>query len=325
MQLNWRPTAEFNQIKQRALLLDNIRAFFKNLAVLEVETPLLCQYAPTMVHIDPISVMLSNNSTRFLQTSPEYAMKRLLAAGIGDIFQICKAFRGMESGVRHNPEFTMLEWYRVNFNHHQLMQEVIALLNYCGINYKNCLISYREIFKKYVNTDPGIASLTELKQIIKNNINLTDDFKSFMLNQATIQDCQELLFSNLVEPNLEHNIIWAIYNYPKEQSALAKVSKEPDGYFVAERFEIYINGIELANGYHELLDPIAQQQRFIEDQNLREQLGKNYLAIDNYLIEALKHGLPSCSGVALGVDRLLMLITGMSNLEQVLCFPWDIA
>ncbi|MGD0465265.1 MAG: EF-P lysine aminoacylase EpmA [Gammaproteobacteria bacterium] len=324
MQNKWQPTANIAIIKQRAEILNTIRNFFKKHNVLEVETPMLSQYSATAPYIDPIAVVGNEGFKRFLQTSPEYAMKRLLAAGIGDIFQLSKVFRGMEVGKLHNPEFTMLEWYRIGVDHHKLMEEMVELFRVCGINYEVCKISYREIFIKYLQIDPVLADLQKLKTLVYNNIKLSEQFKNSIIN-ATKQDCQELLFNHCIEPNLELNKILFIYNYPKEQAALAKVNKDQDGVEVAERFEVYINGVELANGYHELLDPVLQEQRFLADQDLRKKLGKPHLEIDPYLIAALKHGMPSCSGVALGIERLLMLIIKTNSIRDVLCFPWDIA
>lgn len=356
-------------IKQRAALLSKIREFFKQEKVLEVDTPLLCTYAATAMHIDPFICLsskdfklnnindknMNHNYLKFLQTSPEYAMKRLLAAGSEDIFQICKAFRADEIGNLHNPEFTILEWYRLGIDHHQLMENVGNLLNFVlsinidsehfnainihsepkdlnidiSINkhdimnnyYKIYKKSYREIFIKYVDCDPITSSLNQLKKLIIDNINLSKEFFASL----TKQDCQELLFNHFVEPNLlGDKIIWFIYDYPVEQAALAKISTDSNNLQVAQRFEVYINGIELANGYHELLDVNLQLQRFTEDQLRRKTLGKFYIPIDHYFIDALEHGLPACSGVALGIDRLLMLQLQAKTLQEVILFPWGI-
>lgn len=334
-------------IEQRADLLSKIREFFKQERVLEVDTPLLCKYAGTAVHLDPFiciepeeyqtkSNFLDvncNHNFKFLQTSPEYAMKRLLVSGSPDIFQICKAFRSNEIGNLHNPEFTILEWYRLGFDHHKLMENVGNLLNFSltvndqhnfsnNIIYKHCKYSYREIFIKYLSCDPIIASLSELKKLVKDNINLSKDF----LDGLYKQDCQELLFNHFVEPNLlGEDKIWFIYDYPIEQAALSKIVLDQNNDLVAQRFEVYINGIELANGYHELLDVDSQKQRFLEDQARRKQLGKIHIPIDEYFMSALEQGLPSCSGVALGVDRLLMLKIKAKSLKEVILFPWEIA
>jgi len=322
----WQPTANLSLIKQRAVLLASIREFFKQQSVLEIETPLLCQHAATSLHIDPIGA-----SGRFLQTSPEYAMKRLLSAGSGDIFQLCKAFRGSEIGNLHNPEFTILEWYRVGFNHHQLITDVDNLLNNIlsdvNIRYKINKISYREIFIKYLKLDPVLSSLSELKKLVINNIELSEQFKiSINKDNFTKKDCQELLFSNCIEPKISKNhTIWFIYDYPVEQAELSNITTDQDGAKIAERFEVYVNGVEIANGYHELLDATLQKNRFLENQQMRQKLGKPHLEIDPYLIEALHFGMPNCSGVALGVDRLLMIKTQAKSIRDVLCFPWDVA
>lgn len=359
MQNLWRSSANLAAIKERAALLLQIRNYFAEQDVLEVETPLLCQYAATSLHIEPIPVISDVNvwidnqnnnlshkelNKRFLQTSPEYAMKRLLSEFRCSIFQLCKAFRKEEIGSLHNPEFTILEWYRVGFNHHQLMQDVESLLNtILPINdnlnptiplniqntkvdcYTKHKISYREIFIKYLNLDPVLASLEDLKNLVIDKISLSDQFKYF-INTASKQDCQELLFHHYVEPNLsQDNQIWFIYNYPIEQAALAKIVVDQDGVEVAERFEVYVNGLEIANGYHELLDAKIQEHRFLQDQKMRKKANKTHLEIDPYLISALDYGMPACSGVALGVDRLLMLKMQAKSIQEVICFPYNIA
>jgi lysyl-tRNA synthetase class 2 len=360
MQNLWRPAANLAAIKERAALFLQIRNYFAEQDVLEVETPLLCQYAATSLHIEPmavisnVNVQLDNQNNnlsqqefkkKFLQTSPEYAMKRLLSEFRCSIFQLCKAFRKEEIGSLHNPEFTILEWYRVGFNHHQLMQDVESLLNtILPINnnlkpdssqikipntkvdcYTTHKISYREIFIKHLNVDPVLANLEDLKNLVIERISLSDQFKYF-INTASKQDCQELLFHHYVEPNLsQDNQIWFIYNYPIEQAALAKIVVDQDGIEVAERFEVYINGIEIANGYHELLDAKTQKRRFLKDQKMRKKANKTHLEIDPYLIAALDYGMPICSGVALGVDRLLMLKMQAKSIQEVICFPYNIA
>ncbi len=339
--ISWQPN-NLSVIHERAALLSKIREFFKQENVLEVDTPLLCRYAGTAVHIDPfvcknlkdnLDYLLDNklseqvnHNLKFLQTSPEYAMKRLLAAGSSDIFQICKAFRANEIGKLHNPEFTMLEWYRLGFDHYKLMENVSNLLLFVlatkDTKYVIHKQSYRELFIKYLNCDPIVANLIELKKLIINNINLSSDF----LDDLDMQGCQELLFNHFVEPNfMGDNKIWFVYDYPKEQAALAKIVMDQNQDQVAERFEVYINGIELANGYHELLDVHLQKKRFLKEQLIRKTLSKLSIPIDHYFIAALEHGLPSCSGVALGIDRLLMLKIKAKSLEEVILFPWDIA
>lgn len=323
--INWQPN-NISVIYERADLLSKIREFFNQENVLEVDTPLLCSYGATAAHIDPLICKDQKDNLKFLQTSPEYAMKRLLATGSPDIFQICKAFRANEIGKLHNPEFTMLEWYRLGFDHHKLMENVSNLLLFVlqtkDIKYVIHKQSYRELFIKYVNCDPIVANLNELKSLIINNIDLSNNF----LDDLNKQDCQELLFNHFVEPNLVgDNKIWFVYDYPKEQAALAKIVMDQNQNQVAERFEVYINGIELANGYHELLDVNLQKKRFKEEQLARQKLDKLSIPIDHYFIAALEHGLPVCSGVALGIDRLLMLKIKAKSLKEVILFPWEIA
>lgn len=335
----WKPSANLTVVKQRAKLLEQIRAFFKKRKVLEIDTPLLCKYAATALHIDPIAaideVNFHNNlniledKIKFLQTSPEYCMKRFLCAFNTDIFQLCKAFRNHEVGKLHNPEFTILEWYRIGCDHHQLMQEIQDLLDkvLATTGAKNIInkITYQDIFIKYLNIDPLTSSLDELKNMVINNIKLSEKFIN-NIAISTKQDCQELLFNHFIEPKLkkeDHNTIWFIYNYPKEQAALAKTTTDQNGIEVAERFEVYINGIEIANGYHELTDPKIQEERFIQDRKTRTQLNKPKLEIDYNLIKALQNGMPNCSGVALGIDRLLMIKINAKCIEEVLCFPYD--
>jgi lysyl-tRNA synthetase class 2 len=246
-------------------------------------------------------------------------MKRLLGAGFGSIFQICKSFRKEEQGRLHNSEFTMLEWYRIGFDHHQLMSEVIELLQVILNLQRINKITYKEIFYKYFNLDPLVCTIENLKQkIIQHNINLTSN-AALNLTKA---DYFDLLFSHIIQPNLESNVIWVIYDYPVEQSALAKINriKQP----VAERFEVFINGVELANGYHELQDVIEQKTRFANDLAARAKLQLNSLPIDTKLIKALEYGLPHCSGVALGLDRLLMIKLNSSSITEVIPFALEI-
>lgn len=331
--LDWRPSCAIKVLQDRAKLLQQVREFFAVRKVIEVDTPLIGSYSATALHIDPIAVIddpgdrLISNKSRFLQTSPEYAMKRLLAAGSNDIFQICKAFRAKEAGRLHNPEFTMLEWYRCNFDHHQLMQEVTELLLYVltdvDISYQINKLSYREIFYKGVNVDPISTSLSDLRKLVKSKINLSKGLQADMAN-ASKQDCQELLFTHIVEPMIsQQNQVWCIYDYPEEQAALSRIVLDQFGDPVGQRFEVYVNGIELANGYHELTDAEIQYQRFVADQAQRKILNKQVLEIDPYLIAALEFGLPACSGVALGLDRLLMLKNKADEISEVICFPYD--
>lgn len=330
--IDWHPSCKIKMLEDRAKLLQQVREFFAARKVIEVETPIIGSYTGTALHIDPIMVIDDlgidiDKQVKFLQTSPEYAMKRLLAAGAGDIFQICKAFRAKELGRLHNPEFTILEWYRLNFNHHQLIKEVVELLQYIladlNIEYQVNKISYREIFKQYVGVDPITSSLFDLQELAISKIDLSNKLQEYIVDSSK-QDCQELLFNHIIEPAISKiGQIWCIYDYPAEQAALARIVIDKCGDPVGERFEVYINGIELANGYHELTDPKIQQQRFLADQVNRKELNKQYLAIDPYLLAALEFGLPECSGVALGLDRLLMIKSQANAIREVICFAYD--
>lgn len=307
--MNWQPSASMDTLKNRAKILGILRDFFYRRHVTEVETPLLCIAGTTDAYLDSITATL-NHQTRYLQTSPEYAMKRLLAAGIGDCYQICKAFRCDELGQYHNPEFTMLEWYRLNFDHHQLMNDMDDLLQLI----LKCLpakrVSYQQLFIEHLNIDPHLASTEDLKKIAPELCGV--------LNSATDtkDDYLMLLLSHLIEPNIGFDRPCFIYDYPATQAALSKVR---DNQF-AERFEVYVNGIELANGFHELQSASEQRKRFINDNEKRKQLGKSAVPIDERLLAGLEHGLPDCAGVALGVDRLIMLALSQHNLRSILSF-----
>lgn len=283
--------------------------------VLEVETPLLGQAASTDVHLESLSI---GNAQCFLQTSPEFAMKRLLVAGSGDIYQICKAFRAGESGKRHNPEFTMLEWYRSGFDQFQLMAEVAELVSLllgdCPVNRR----SYRSAFAEVLDIDPHRASVSELAALAQQHTGYAagDDDRDTLL---------DLLMSQVIEPQLGRGELTFIYDYPASQCALAKVKIDGQGAAVAERFELYVEGVELANGYHELTDAEEQRQRFEADLAERLQRGLSQVPMDQRLVAALQEGMPSCAGVALGLDRLLMLMVGTDSIRDVIAFPADIA
>ncbi|MDC0598277.1 EF-P lysine aminoacylase EpmA [Gammaproteobacteria bacterium] len=310
---HWQPTTSLQILKRRAELLAQIRRFFAEQGVLEVETPLLGQATGTDVNLKTFQVV--NNSTpRFLQTSPEFAMKRLLAQGSGAIFQICKAFRAGESGDRHNFEFTMLEWYRPGLDHFQLMDEVELLVSTVLDVQSIQRISYRELFQQALNLDPHTATVAQLQSLAQQvvNIDMPENDKDMWL---------DLLYSHVIEPGLQAPVF--IYDYPASQAALARVVKDASGLGLAQRFELVMNGMELANGYFELTDPQEQLQRFTKDQELRAQRGLVQNPVDSNLLAALRHGLPSCAGVALGLDRLLMLVTGSSSIKEVISFPDD--
>jgi elongation factor P--(R)-beta-lysine ligase len=314
----WRPTTPLSMLRLRAKLLADIRQFFLERQVLEVETPLLCHATVTDPHLHSFQThyCLDNTEqqTLYLQTSPEFAMKRLLAAGSGSIYQISKAFRNQgESGRYHNPEFSLLEWYQPGYDHHQLMDEVDDLLKRLLACEPAQRFSYAEIFHRYLNTDPHQLSLKHLKQL---TIYLGLASENLGLN--TIEDYLNFLMSHVIEPQLPKQLIF-IYDYPVTLAALAKVRRGTIP--VAERFEVYFHGIELANGFHELTDANEQRLRFRKDLSVRAGHGYPPVPIDEYLLAALTHGLPDCAGVALGIDRLLMLMAKANKISDVISFP----
>ncbi len=318
----WQPTASLSAIKSRANQLSWVRGFFAEKGVMEVETPVLGRHSVSDIHIDSLPVSLSPEAGSaqigWLQTSPEYAMKRLLAAGSGPIFQISKVFRAGERGKRHNPEFSMLEWYRPGFSDADLMEEVADLV--CG--WLDCprpvVKTYREAMVEFAGLDP-IADATEV---------LRNACAQWMTGQS-LKDldrdaCLDLIMSLAVEPALADLGPVFITGYPESQAALARVS-EHGGVPLAHRFELYINGLELCNGYWELTDSAEQRARFEADNRARMLAGKAEMPIDDAFLAAIECGIPDCAGVALGLDRLLMLKLGSSDIADVLTFPSEIA
>ena len=301
--------ASIENLKQRAQILQKIRAFFIARDILEVETPCLSQHTVTTPYIESWCVS-SPEKPYFLQTSPEYHMKRLLAAGSGSIFQICHAFRIDAHSERHNPEFTMLEWYRVNFTLHDLMNEMDELLQLVLQKSKATRYTYQAVFQKYCQFDPLTISFETLQDYAQQNINI----KNFSGDR---DDWLSLIFTHLIEPNLAGIIF--IYDFPATQAALARLnSSDPR---VASRFEVYVDGLELANGFHELSNAPEQRQRFLNDNEKRQQLGLSQIELDENFLAALDQGLPDCSGVALGIDRLVMLALGAKTIDEVITFP----
>lgn len=315
---DWQPGAGLAQLRARAQLLSTIRSFFAQREVLEVETPLLCSSGITDPSIEALIVASGaslSGAERYLQTSPEYAMKRLLAAGSGSIYQLTRAFRDGEAGRRHNPEFSILEWYRTDFDHHALMEEVADLVGECLGRRGWQKFSYRELFQRSLNIDPHTASVDELERIAHSGHDLgtLSGNRDFWL---------DLLMTHKVEPWLATQGLCFVYEYPASQAALAKIV-EVDGVSVGQRFELYVDGVELANGYHELRNAEEQRARFEADNQRRRVSGQPARPIDQRLLAALEAGLPHCSGVALGLDRLLMLVSGESDIRRVLAFDWS--
>ena len=317
--IDWKPSAEIDDLKKRAQIFAQIRKFFSERSVWEVETPLLSNHTVTDVHIDSFQVSISDQDRVFLQTSPEYAMKRLLAAGSGSIYQICKAFRKDECGQQHNPEFTLLEWYRVGFDYKQLMKEIDELLQLVLQCQPAEMISYADIFQKYVACNPHEISKEEAMDVIANHhIDLSS---SFELN--TKADCLDMLFHYLIEPKLSQNRPTIVYDYPRDMAALAKLTMSKPQ--LACRFEVYFGDMELANGFYECDDAVEQRSRFVGDQEKRLSNGRFIPMIDERLIDALHAGLPDCSGVALGLDRLIMCVLKRAHISDVLSFDFSVA
>lgn len=306
-----------HSLKSRATLYRNIRNFFAVRGVLEVETPLLCQYTVTDPHIESFVVPVNKTNHYFLQTSPEYAMKRLLANGSGSIYQITKSFRVGETGRQHNPEFTLLEWYRIGFNHHDLMDELDALLQFTINTKPSEKISYQDLFLTHFNIDPFTIEIIALKKIIEKNHIQVD------VNNIDHDTALQILLTHLIEPQLGIEKPLFLYDFPPSQAALAIIRN--DNPRVAERFELYINGSEIANGFHELTDPTEQENRFIKNQNARRKNKQFVPEIDYHFINALKKGIPACAGVAVGLDRLLMQYAKTNNIQEVITFPFETA
>lgn len=284
-----------------------------------METPLLCHGTVSDVYLSALSCGLripgeAQPRKVYLQTSPEFAMKRLLVAGSGDIYQICKAFRNDEAGRLHNPEFTILEWYRLGFDHHRLMDEVDELLEALLDSPRASRRSYCETFVEHAGIDPLTASDAELRD---RTIELVEKPPQLELHDR--DGWLNLLHTAAVEPHLGIGRPEFVFDYPVSQAALARVN--PDDPRVAERFEVYVDGIELANGYHELADPVEHRRRFEADCRRREILGLPEPPLDERFLKALENGLPRCAGIALGIDRLIMLAAGRKEIGEVLSFP----
>jgi len=311
----WRPTASIAALEVRASMLRAAREYFAATRALEVDTPTLSAAAVTDVHLASIEARACARRS-FLHTSPEYAMKRLLAAGCGDIWQICKVYRDGEVGRWHNPEFTMIEWYRLGIDHHALMSDVERLVGAMLPPARQFdraeRLSYREAMQLHGGVDAFEDSAPMLVARLQS--------AGIDVPQGLHEDrdaCLDLIMATLVGPQLGHDRLCFIHDYPASQAALARVHGQ-----VASRFEAYLDGIELANGFHELADAAEQRARFEQDARERKRRGLPEVPMDERLLAALEHGLPECSGVALGFDRLVMCATGARHIEEVLAFPF---
>lgn len=306
---DWQPTAPLSALAARAQLYRRIRQFFDARDVLEVDTPRLAACGVTDLHIDCVAVP----GYGYLQSSPEYHMKRLLAAGVGSIWQLAHVFRDGEAGRRHNPEFTLLEWYRTSFTLDDLIDETTALLQQLLPGRKVQRLTFRQAFVDATGLDPLTASADELAAFARRHGEQLPD-----LDHAGWVDW---LMATCVETDLDPDALTVITDFPAWAAALAEIAEDATGTQVARRFEVYTSGVELANGYQELRNAAEQRQRFEQDQVLRKLAGKPEREIDTRLLAAMDAGLPPVSGVALGIERLLMVMLGVDDIAQVLAFP----
>lgn len=319
---DWAPSASLEVLHQRAAMLARARAHFASEGVLEVQTPVLSRAAPSDPQIESLAARPLHGSTRYLQTSPEYPMKRLLAAGVGDCYQVCPVFRDGESGRLHGPEFMMIEWYRIGFSPAQLRRDVERLVAAVAGNIRRFApartVSYRDAILAACgidcrHTDPGaIRAALAAQGIVPAS---TDDWD--------LDAWLDLLVGAVVGPALGRDAPTFLVDYPPSQASLARLAPDAHGVMVAERFELYVDGIELANGFRELGDPTEQRSRFEDDLARRRQRGQQTAPLDERLLAALGHGLPDCSGVALGFDRLVLVTLGLDDLASTMSFAHE--
>lgn len=317
--MDWRPTADIATLRLRAAMLDAARQFFRDRGVLEVETPVVLSHTVTDVQLE--SLQLAGNPPRFLQTSPEYPMKRLLAAGSGDIFQVCRAFRAGDRSRLHNPEFTMIEWYRLGFDLPSIMSETAALagclLQCAGQRTRpvECL-TYSDAFQRELDCNALDTSLDALAEL-----SARCGLARQSIADATRDDLLDFLVATQVGPRLGQDRLTCLHHFPASQAALAQLDTKDSR--TALRFELYADGLELANGYVELASSSEQQQRFAADRAERHRRGLALPDMDLRLLAALTHGLPACAGVAMGFDRVAMLALNAPDIDAVMPFPWE--
>lgn len=316
-------TASDSVLRLRAALNRRIRAFFDARGVIEVETPIMSRAGNTDPAIDSWIARPAETAAvapAWLRTSPEYPLKRLLAAGIGDCYELGRVFRAGEQGRRHNPEFTLLEWYRLGWDHLRLADELVELvqaaLALVGRTASVHRTTYRDLFRTTVGLDPFTASDSDLDRAIA-SFNVRGTFDR--------DDRLNLLLTHAIEPSFAPEQMTVVHGYPPSQAALSRVAAGADGLREAQRFEVYLGPVELANGYHELTNAEEQRSRFLADLERRRGEGRATPPIDDALLESIGRGLPDCAGVALGVDRLLMAMCGADHISEVLAFPVDVA
>jgi elongation factor P--(R)-beta-lysine ligase len=305
-------------LRDRASMLKEARSFFQERQVTEVDCPILSPKASVDAHIDLIPAFYGQKEECYLHSSPEFGMKRLLAEGMEDIYQLSHVFRDGEWGSKHNPEFMMAEWYRLGFSLETMIDETVAFIRLFLGPHPYRVSSYRQVFHDYAGIDYLSLNEQELMSFIEEKgipayPSLLSEGKDAMLN---------LILGSLIEPQLGQKELFVLAYYPASQAALAK-KRWVDSEQVAERFEVYFKGVELANGYHELTDPVEQRHRFEEANQMRVKLGKKPLPIDERFLKALEKGLPDCCGVAIGFDRLMMLRHDQTDISKVLAWGWQ--
>lgn len=318
--MSWRPSCSLGTARLRARMLARARGFFADRNVLEVETPIISRAAVTDPHIESIPAILGNNDARlaWLRTSPEFCMKRLLAAGWPDIYEIGKVFRRGEAGARHQPEFTMVEWYRLEYRLQDIVRDTVdfatALLEAQHLPRPAETIDYREAFRRYGGVDTE-APVAELAQACG-----ADDRLAAAVGEER-DDWLDLVLATRIAPQFPADRLTVLRHYPKSQAALARLCPEDPS--VADRFEVFLGPLELANGFVELRDPAEQSARFDADQARRQQAGQPVRPRDERLLAALQHGLPVCAGVAVGFDRLVMINAKADEIRRVKTFAFE--
>jgi lysyl-tRNA synthetase class 2 len=317
MNNDWKPLCSLQVIKQRAFLLSKIREYFASQDVLEVETPILSSAGNTDININSFSAekIKMDAEKSYLRTSPEFPLKRLLCSGIGDIFEIGKVFRKGEVSKTHNVEFSMLEWYKLNYDYHQLIQDVTRLLSYLFESFELSfnrinILSYNEAFIKYLKLDINHTSLYKINSICRDN--------GYSGSPLTVDESLDFLFATQIQPELDKKQLTFITLYPISQAALSQIN--PDDNSTSLRFEVFFGGHELGNGYQELTNSDELLKRFEQDNKYRLAHNLPLITIDNHLISAMKKNMPNCSGIAMGLDRLLMILLGCKNISNVLTF-----
>ncbi len=318
--IDWQPSADIAVLHARAAMLGRIRAYFTAQEVREVETPVLSAAAVSDPAIESVAAETAQGARLYLQTSPEYPMKRLLAAGFGDCYQVCPVFRDGESGRLHNPEFTMIEWYRLDFGVGEMQHDVDRLLRVACAELRDFpparAVSYRAAMLECCGIDCATAGVPEIRAALA-----ARGIEPVQAGGWERDAWLDLLMGGVVGPSLGHDAPVFVHDYPPAQAALARLRKQPDGSEVAERFELYVDGLELANGFRELGDAAEQRRRFEQDQAMRRRRGQPLRPLDERLLAALTAGLPDCAGVALGFDRLVMAGHRLKALGAAMAFP----